>query len=74
MLFELLFWKRLWGLLDMAKEAEEKPSPFHTMNEHVWEMQECISRLAPIVHQHMLKAQTKQSLQLLCQALGDAVQ
>lgn len=60
--FEPLFGRRPQGLLDVAKEAwEEQPSPFHTIIKQVSEMQEHMDRVAPIMPQHLLSAQAKQS-------------
>lgn len=43
MSFKLLFRKRPWGLLNIAKESsEEQPSPFHLVIKYVCETQEWI--------------------------------
>lgn len=59
---ELLFGRRPRGHLDMDKEAwEEQPSPFIMTIKHIKDMQERICKVTPIVCQHMLSAQAKQS-------------
>ncbi len=60
--FELLFGRQPRGLLDVAKEAWEHqhPTPHRSLIEHVTEMRERIDRVAPLVREHMVKAQQAQ--------------
>lgn len=62
--FELLFGQRPRGLLDVAQEAwEQQPSPYRTVVEHVQRMQESMSRVMPLVREHLEEAQQAASLQ-----------
>ncbi len=60
--FELLFGRQPRGLLDVAKEAWEhqQPTPHRSLVEHVTEMRQRIDRVAPLVREHMVKAQQAQ--------------
>ncbi len=60
--FELLFGRQPRGLLDVAKEAWEhqQPTPHRSLVEHVAEMRQRIDRVAPLVREHMAKAQQAQ--------------
>ncbi len=60
--FELLFGRQPRELLEVAKEAWEHqhPTPHHSLIKHVTEMRERIDRVAPLVREHMVKAQQAQ--------------
>ncbi|KAG6933510.1 hypothetical protein G0U57_019071, partial [Chelydra serpentina] len=59
--FELLYGRHPRGILDLAKEGwEEQPNPGRNVVEHVLRMKDRIAQVAPLVREHMEKAQGAQ--------------
>uniref|UniRef100_A0A8C5PW96 Gypsy retrotransposon integrase-like protein 1 n=1 Tax=Leptobrachium leishanense TaxID=445787 RepID=A0A8C5PW96_9ANUR len=59
--FELVYGRRPRGLLDLVKETwESESSPHKSLIEHISQMRERISKVMPLVQEHLQKAQEAQ--------------